>query len=66
MWFFEEKPLTFPLTFGVRDAQITLNADGTWSGDKDAYLNALAEMRAPITSDTINLCLWLVANAISK
>ena len=45
------------------DVTIMLNADGTFSGDEDAFMSALADT-PQTTSDYHGPILWLIANAI--
>ena len=55
----------FPSDIVVGDAKITLHADGKWSGDPVAFVEALK--RAKQMSDPFTMpMLWLIANAIGK
>jgi hypothetical protein len=59
------KPL-FPYTVSVGDASITLNADGSWSGDKAAFIRNVADVKSWPSYGQDAILMWLVVNAISK
>lgn len=57
-------PSMFPSTVKVGKATIGLNADGTWTGDRDAFIAALKECVQ--VQDGVSMpMLWLIAHAIS-
>lgn len=55
----------FPNSVTVGDATITIKADGTWEGDKDAFLKALSEAKGD-HSPLAMVIVWLVANAMLR
>ncbi len=56
----------FPYTVSVGDASITLNADGSWSGDKAAFIRNVADVKSWPSSGQDAILMWLVVNAISR
>ena len=59
----------FPDTASIPSsgAKLTINADGTWSGDGVAFLRAIEEAQAPPYAETNNkLIMWLVARAVRQ
>ncbi len=58
-------PRMFPNTIMVGSVTITLYADGTWSGDREAFLRELAVI-SMFDDPSIMVELWLVANAIQN
>lgn len=57
------QPPMFPSSVFVGGASIKLNADGSWDGDGDAFLAALAVAKQDMSPISMPI-LWLVANAI--
>jgi hypothetical protein len=61
----EPSPL-FPTTLSIDGVTISLKADGSYDGDGDAMLAAIAKLSASAFASP-NLCIiWLVANAIRQ
>jgi hypothetical protein len=58
-----EKPPMFPSSVSVGGASITLNADGSWTGDASAFYRALADAKQDGSPLTMPI-LWMFANAI--
>ena len=59
-----DKPV-FPLRIRVGDAEIVLQADGTASGDVDAFCEAVLAMRS-MGSNGFALQLWLLAATLRR
>ncbi len=57
------EPLMFPSKVTVGSATIELFADGTFSGDADAFCTALATVKQDGMATTMPI-MWLIANAI--
>ena len=55
----------FPSKVKVGGAAIELHADGTWSGDRDAFVAALERQQRDYSGSSMPI-LWLIANAISR
>ena len=58
-------PPMFPCTVKVGGTAIELRADGTWSGDRDAFIAALERQQRDYSGSSMPI-LWLIANAIQK
>ena len=58
-------PPMFPCKVKVGGAAIELRADGTWSGDRDAFVAALERQQRDYSGSSMPI-LWLIANAISR
>ena len=59
----EAPVLMFPNTLNMEGVAVTVYADGTWSGDGDAFLAAARTVRQ--SGDAVmTMLIWLVANAI--
>jgi hypothetical protein len=56
----------FPNTVRVGEVSITLHADGSWEGDREAFLTAVRDDAKRDVSDVTMPILWLIANAIKK
>lgn len=56
-------PPMFPSNVSIGGVSITLHADGSWSGDGEAFLTALKDAKMDGTVITMPL-LWFIANAI--
>lgn len=57
---------TFPTTLTVGNITITLNGDGSWSGDGEAFMREIEACTRPQGGykDETRTMTWLVANAI--
>ena len=55
----------FPSTIKVDGASITLNADGTWEGDREAFLTAVANAKMDLTGLAMPI-LWLIVRALRE
>lgn len=58
-------PPMFPAKVKVGGVEIELRADGTWSGDRDAFVAALGRQNRDFTGSSMPI-LWLIANAMSR
>ena len=58
-----EMPPAFPRSLTVGGVSIVLNANGSWSGDGDAFLKAVAAHKMSYHGAD-DLVIWMVANAI--
>lgn len=55
----------FPAAVQIEDVKITLNADGSWEGDKDAFLAKVKDLKVAGDAYTMPL-LWLVVREIIR
>ncbi len=55
----------FPSNVSIGGATIKLHADGTWEGDREAFVDALKNAKQDGTGISMPL-LWLVSHAINN
>lgn len=55
----------FPTTLVISGASLVIHADGSVSGDRDAFLRAIETMTVPLAIDVKQIGLiWMLASAI--
>jgi hypothetical protein len=57
---------TFPTTITVEKASVTLFADGTWKGDRDAFFKAVEESKGGNFVGPTGLYLWIIVNLLKN
>ena len=57
-------PPLFPADMIVDGVRITLNADGTFVGDGEAFIQAVASARNTYADPYLRVVLWMLCNSI--